>query len=57
MSTPESPIEEHEILDLLTALVDKSLVAYDESAGRFDLLETVRQYARDRLVDSGGGAS
>jgi non-specific serine/threonine protein kinase len=50
-------IEPWEILDLLTSLSDKSLVIYQESAGvaRYRLLETVRQYARDRLLESGEG--
>jgi predicted ATPase/class 3 adenylate cyclase len=39
-------IEAEAILDLLTALVDRSLVLYEEQeeAGRYRLLETVRQY-------------
>ncbi|MBC8103398.1 MAG: tetratricopeptide repeat protein, partial [Cytophagales bacterium] len=59
------------VLDLLTSLVDKSLVVYEEKtndtggagdteeeshgegAGRSRLLETVRQYAGDRLAESG----
>jgi len=49
-------IEAGEVLDLLTSLIDKSLVAVDESDAsfRYRLLETVRQYARERLVESGG---
>jgi predicted ATPase/class 3 adenylate cyclase len=48
-----------EVLDLLTSLVDKSLVAYDEQGGegRYRLLETVRQYARDRLLEAGEAAA
>ena len=48
-------IEDSEILDLLTSLADKSLIGVDEQHGvtRFRLLETVRQYARDRLMESG----
>ena len=49
-------IEEWEVVDLLTGLVDKSLVVYEEGdggAGRSRLLETVRQYAEDRLGESG----
>jgi predicted ATPase/class 3 adenylate cyclase len=48
-------VEAWEVLDLLTSLVDKSLVLYDEPAGegRYRLLETVRQYARDRLLACG----
>src|SRR5262249_46723791 len=45
--TPEHSTAE--VLDLLTSLVDKSLVLCEESeaAARYRLLETVRQYARD----------
>jgi predicted ATPase/serine/threonine protein kinase/Tfp pilus assembly protein PilF len=42
-------------LDLLTHLVDKSLVSVDFKHGdepRYYLLETVRQYAREKLVES-----
>ncbi len=56
-------VEEWEVLDLLASLVAKSLVVYDESAaavsasidGRYRLLETIRQYARDRLMETGAG--
>jgi predicted ATPase/class 3 adenylate cyclase len=42
-------------LDLLEQLVNKSLVVSDEhgSQMRFSLLETIRQYAREKLLDSG----
>ena len=51
----EEAFEAWEGLDLLTSLVDKSLVLATSEAGqtRYDLLETVRQYARDRLAESG----
>ncbi|WP_309226795.1 MULTISPECIES: LuxR family transcriptional regulator [unclassified Mycolicibacterium] len=44
-----------QILDVLALLVDKSLVAADNSAGttRYRLLETVRQYALEKLGESG----
>ncbi|MBE0698818.1 MAG: adenylate/guanylate cyclase domain-containing protein, partial [Anaerolineaceae bacterium] len=49
------------ILDLLTQLVDKSLVIPTESLAeketRYHMLETIRQYARDKLHDSGRGAT
>ena len=50
-------IDEGAILDLLRSLVDKSLVVAEERNGatRYRLLETVRQYARDRLLESGDG--
>ena len=44
------------VLDLLAALIDKSLVALDhEVAGdaRYRLLDTIRQYAAERLASSG----
>jgi predicted ATPase/DNA-binding SARP family transcriptional activator len=43
------------VLDLLAGLVHKSLVQLDERGGacRYGLLETIRQYARERLAESG----
>ncbi len=48
-------VGERDILELLTRLVDKSLVVFDEQDGqaRYRLLETVRQYGLERLVESG----
>jgi len=50
-------VDDGAMLDLLTSLIDKSLVACEQSDARFRyrLLETVRQYARERLLDGGGG--
>jgi predicted ATPase/class 3 adenylate cyclase len=47
-----------EVLDLLTSLVEKSLVVYEEGEGeaQYRLLETIRQYARDRLMETEGEA-
>jgi non-specific serine/threonine protein kinase len=52
------PLDPGEVLDLLTALVEKSLVLAEQADGttRFRLMETVRQYARERLEASGEGA-
>ena len=52
-------VEDWEVLDLLTSLVDKSLVVAEAEQGqtRYRLLETVRQYARDRLAESGEAES
>jgi predicted ATPase/DNA-binding SARP family transcriptional activator len=47
-----------DVLDLLTHLVDKSLVVVEREQGtetRYRLLETIRQYAREKLVEAGGG--
>ncbi|MBI3741839.1 MAG: tetratricopeptide repeat protein [Chloroflexi bacterium] len=46
------------ILDPLTHLIDKSLVIAEEHNGatRYRMLETIRQYARDKLLESDEGA-
>ncbi len=48
-------ILEDEVLDLLSRLVDQSLVVVREWEGeaRYRLLETVRQYAKEKLEESG----
>jgi non-specific serine/threonine protein kinase len=49
-------IDPKDVLDLTTRLVDKSLVMVDgefDSTRRYRFLETVRQYARERLQQSG----
>ena len=48
-------MQRYQVVDLLTLLVDKSLVVADETAGRtrYRLLETVRQYAAEKLGESG----
>ncbi|OBB99388.1 LuxR C-terminal-related transcriptional regulator [Mycobacterium sp. 852002-40037_SCH5390672] len=48
-------VERYQVLDQLTLLVDKSLVVAEDSEGRthYRLLETVRQYAQEKLVESG----
>jgi predicted ATPase/class 3 adenylate cyclase/DNA-binding CsgD family transcriptional regulator len=48
-------VERFQVLDQLTLLVDKSLVVAEDSAGRnrYRLLETVRQYALEKLGESG----
>jgi len=48
-------LEAGAVLDMLTRLVDKSLVlAEDQDADeRYRMLETMRQYAREKLLESG----
>jgi predicted ATPase/class 3 adenylate cyclase/DNA-binding NarL/FixJ family response regulator len=48
-------VERYQVLDLLTMLVDKSLVVAENTEGRmrYRLLETVRQYALEKLGESG----
>ena len=45
-----SEVESLEVLDLLTHLVEKSLVERDAASDRYRLLETVRQYALEQLA-------
>jgi predicted ATPase len=48
-------IEPSEVLDLLSQLLSKSLVVVETSAGetRYRRLETIRQFAREKLQESG----
>jgi non-specific serine/threonine protein kinase len=53
-------VETDEVLDLLTQLVNKSLVISEREQGeeaRYRLLETIRQHALERLAESGEGES
>ena len=51
--TDES-IDPHVVIEVLSGLIDKSLVDVDEGTGdlRYRLLETIRQYADERLVQA-----
>ena len=58
----QDDILSYDVLDLLTQLVNKSLVvviAEGSQSGetRYRLLETIRQYAREKLLEAGGGES
>jgi predicted ATPase/class 3 adenylate cyclase len=53
---PDEQIPSYEIVDLLTNLVSKSLVVFRDEEARYKLLETVRQYARDKLLETGEAA-
>jgi predicted ATPase/class 3 adenylate cyclase/DNA-binding CsgD family transcriptional regulator len=49
-------VQSYQVLDQLTLLVDKSLVAAEDTTRgrtRYRLLETVRQYAQEKLGESG----
>lgn len=54
-------IEAFDVLDLLTQLVNKSLVIVMEHSQsgetRYRMLETIRQYAREKLLEVGGSES
>ncbi len=49
-------VDPYAVLELVTRLVDKSLVQVDAECSRYRLLETIRQYAGERLVQSGESA-
>ncbi len=46
-------VDRDSVMDLLTHLVEKSLVRLDPGNARYRLLETVRQYAQELLAASG----
>lgn len=46
-----------EVLDLLAALVDKSLVMMAPDGARYRMLETVRAYAAEKLAEAGDEAA
>jgi predicted ATPase/DNA-binding CsgD family transcriptional regulator len=54
----DEELEQAEVLDLLSRLVDRSLVLVAERDGkaRYRLLETIRQYGREKLERSGEAA-
>jgi tetratricopeptide (TPR) repeat protein len=45
------------VLELLARLVEQSLVEFDVDATRYRMLETVREYALERLAQSGAAAA
>jgi predicted ATPase/DNA-binding winged helix-turn-helix (wHTH) protein len=58
--TGAEPLAAAQILDLIAGLVDKSLVMAlpaGTGARRYLLLETIRQYAAERLAESGDGTT
>ena len=46
---PGDGISQEEVLDLLSSLAEKSLVVVENSGERYRMLETIRQFARERL--------
>lgn len=49
-------IQAHTVLDLLTSLADKSMIIVERGQvgeSRFRMLETIREYSREKLLESG----
>ena len=53
----EELVAKDDVVYLLIALIDKSLVSADENGDRYRMLETVREYAREKLAASGDVAA
>jgi predicted ATPase/class 3 adenylate cyclase len=51
--TAGDELDRTDVLDVLARLVEKSLVELDAAGGRYRLLETIRDYAGERLAESG----
>lgn len=51
----DEQLQSNTVLDLLGRLVDQSLVLVEQSANgaRYRMLETIREYARDKLAEAG----
>jgi predicted ATPase/class 3 adenylate cyclase len=54
---PGGEVEAGDVLDLLSHLVEKSLVVMEPGGTRYRMLDTVRQYALERLDEAGAAAS
>jgi predicted ATPase/DNA-binding SARP family transcriptional activator len=50
----QGAVEQEQVLELLTALAEKSLLlAEGDSAPRYRMIGTIKEYARDRLAEAG----
>ena len=52
-SNEDGAAGDHDVLDLLSSLIEKSLVNRDSGGSRYRLLNTVREYAQERLNEAG----
>jgi predicted ATPase len=46
-------VRTEEVWELMMRLIDKSLVVMEEGMGRYQMLETLREYGRERLQEAG----
>ncbi len=47
-----SGLENQEILDISEQLVEKSIISFSDLSGRFGMLETMRQYGREKMQEA-----
>ena len=45
----DNTIKKNDIIDHLSELVEKSIIIYNESKERYNILETIKQYGREKL--------
>lgn len=50
---PDDEVQDLSVMDLLGQLLDRSLVSAEALSDRYELLETVREYGLERLVEAG----
>ena len=48
-----APLQRRDVRPILGELVDRSMVAFELATGRYRLIEAMRAYGRERLVDAG----
>ncbi len=49
----DETIDKEDLLELLNMLIEKSIVIFDDGKGRYMMLETLRQYGKDKFKDTG----
>ncbi len=47
----DDKIQKHDILDLLSSLTEKSVIIYDSEKDRYRILETIKQYGEEKLME------
>lgn len=49
---PDVISEKRDVLDLLSQLIEKSIVIFDEDKERYNMTETIRQYGEEKFAES-----
>ncbi|MFZ1321757.1 MAG: tetratricopeptide repeat protein [Ignavibacteria bacterium] len=48
----DDTVDKYEIIDLLSNLAEKSIILFDEINERYNILETIKQYGKEKLTGS-----